>query len=573
LDFTAIVVTWNSAREIPGLIESVQRHLGEGCRLLFVDNASSDDTLEVIRTLSPQSRVISLPVNAGFAEANNIGVQEAETEVVALLNPDTLMIDDSLGSLAELASRERALFAPRLFNEDGSVQISARPALTSWESGLLSVWPGALMPGWIRRRCEPWRYDERLPAGWISGACLVAQRELLLGLGPFDERLILYGEDADLCLRAWQAGIPSVSAPDVARLVHLGGRSAAQAFTDNGMRRKVEVRWWIIAERLGRARAGLDLVLQFLLFGSRWVARRLLGRDAGNESLWLRAAAGFVRDRSARVPPPLRSSAAAGNSSDFPEVDALTDSTNVDRVPVSRRFAQMKRPRWLRNAWFGTRYQLGSHAVTFPLLHFAPAPYARVMVRRGMDACIDGLPRSSNTFAGWAFLDQNPEVDLAHHVHLPMQFRRAVRLGIPTAVLIREPLGNLTSLVIAGENDLSHDLAFRVYLHYYGQAASLRDRIALCTFDEVLDDPSVVARRLNESFGTGFRADPMGEDEKQRIVELLKRNEERMGSRPAHATVPTEYKESLKPIVRSELARHRLLPAAEALYADLTRDL
>jgi hypothetical protein len=190
-----------------------------------------------------------------------------------------------------------------------------------------------------------------------------------------------------------------------------------------------------------------------------------------------------------------------------------------------------------------------------------------------MDVCIDGLPRSSNTFAGWAFLDQNPDVELAHHVHLPWQFQRAVRLGIPTAVLIREPLGNLTSLVIAGENDLSYELAYRVYLHYYRQAAAVRDRIALCTFNEVLDDPSVVARRLNEKFGTAFRADPMSAEDKRRIRASLKRNEEEMGSRPAHSTIPTDYKEELKPAVRSELARHRLLPVAEALYADLTQDL
>jgi hypothetical protein len=254
-----------------------------------------------------------------------------------------------------------------------------------------------------------------------------------------------------------------------------------------------------------------------------------------------------------------------------PEV--LTDTTNVDRVPVSRRFAQMRRPRWLRNAWFATRYGLGSNRFTYPLLHFAPAPYARVMVKRGMDACIDGLPRSSNTFAGWAFLDQNSGLELAHHVHLPWQFQRSVRLGIPTIVLVREPLGNLTSLVIAGENDLSHDLAYRVYLHYYGRAAAIRDQLALATFDEVLADPSVVARRLNERFGTSFRADPMSESDKERIVESLRRNEERMGSRPAHATVPTDFKESLKPAVRAALAEHPRLPEAEALYADLTRGL
>ena len=46
-------------------------------------------------------------------------------------------------------------------------------------------------------------------------------------------------------------------------------------------------------------------------------------------------------------------------------------------APRSRRFAQMKRPPWVRNAWFGTRYFLGSHGPTFPALHLAPAPYSR----------------------------------------------------------------------------------------------------------------------------------------------------------------------------------------------------
>lgn len=233
----------------------------------------------------------------------------------------------------------------------------------------------------------------------------------------------------------------------------------------------------------------------------------------------------------------------------------------------------MKRPRSLRNAWFATRYVLGSHAGTYPLLRFAPAPYARVMVQKGMDACIDALPRSANTFAGWAFLEQNPDIRLAHHVHLPMQVLRAVRLGVPCAVLIREPLATLTSLVIAGENDLSHELGFRVYIDYYRRAAAVRERIAICTFEEVLDDPSVVARRLNESYGTAFKAELMGTEKKQEIVERLERNEQEMRSRPAHGTVPNTHKENLKPAVRKQLAEHPLLPRARAAYAALAQEL
>ncbi len=303
--FTAVMVTWNSAAEIPALMESLDRYLARGCELLFVDNNSSDGTADVIRAASPGSRLIELAENVGFGPACNIGVQAAVTCVVILLNPDSVVIDNSLGGLAEVASRERALFAPLVLNEDGSPQISARPALASCESTLISIWPGAFMPKRLRARCEPWRYAERLPAGWLSGACLAAQRELLLEFGPFDERLVLYGEDGDLCIRAHQAGVPSISAGDVARIVHLGGRSGSQAFSDVGMQRKVEARWWVVHERLGAARGIFDLSLQFIVQASRFVVKRALRRDAEFHSVWLRAARRAVRSRKPPLPSPL----------------------------------------------------------------------------------------------------------------------------------------------------------------------------------------------------------------------------------------------------------------------------
>ena len=239
-------------------------------------------------------------------------------------------------------------------------------------------------------------------------------------------------------------------------------------------------------------------------------------------------------------------------------------------VPRSRRFAQMKRPRWLRNAWFATRQTVGRSGWTIPLLRYAPAPYTRVLVSRDMDICIDGMPRSANTFGGWAFLDQNPEAELAHHQCLPGQILRSVRLGVPTALLIREPLPNLTSLVIAAENDLSHDLAFWAWIDYYRRAARVKDRLAVCRFEEVLDDPAVIARRVNRIHGTSFKDDPMSDEDKQRIVQSLEENERQMRSRPGHGTVPNPHKENLQPQVREQLAKHPRLPEAEALYAELT---
>ena len=287
---TAVVVTWNSAADVRRLAGSARTHLGGACRLLFVDNASEDGTIAVIRSAAPDSEVIELHRNHGFAEANNIGVRAAATDVVALLNPDTELVDASLQRLAMHAGRGRALFGPRLLNDDGSAQISAFPPLSGWEAGLIAIWPGELLPARIRRRCEPWRSNERASVGWLSAACIVAQRDVLIELGPFDPELALYGEDTDLGVRARQRGVPSIFAPDLARIIHVGSRSGAQAFADVGMERKIQARRWVARHRLGRVRATVDALAQFLLHATRWAAKRTLGRDASVESLWLRTA-------------------------------------------------------------------------------------------------------------------------------------------------------------------------------------------------------------------------------------------------------------------------------------------
>ncbi len=288
--FSIAVVTWNSERDLPRLIESIHEHLPEDeYELIFVDSASSDSSPELAGKLAPEAKVLALEENVGFGIGCNIGTREAAGDVVVLLNPDTQLVDDSLAQLAALARRERALFGARLLNEDGSWQISAFPRVASWEGALLAVWPGALMPRRLRQLCEPWRFDRRLPAGWLSAACLAGTRELLLELGPFDERLHLYGEDTDLGVRAWQAGIPSVFAPETARVIHVTGRSGQQRFSDVGMRRKVAGRRWVVRRHLGRARLVLDNVVEFVRHSSRWLLKKLMRRDAAEDGAWVRA--------------------------------------------------------------------------------------------------------------------------------------------------------------------------------------------------------------------------------------------------------------------------------------------
>jgi N-acetylglucosaminyl-diphospho-decaprenol L-rhamnosyltransferase len=284
-----VVVTWNSRPELPTLVDSACRHLHVAYRWIFVDNASEDDTVAWLREHVPNARIIELKENQGFGAGCNAGVAASDEDVVVLLNPDTELIDGSLEALAELALTTGSLCGPRLLNGDGTIQPSASPRPAGLESLLLVVWPGRLMPDRLRARCEPWRLSRTVRVGWLTGACIAASREVLGALGPFDERLHHYAEDLDLALRATACGVTSIFAPDVARVIHHGGLSAARHYADAGTRQRTLSRRWVVRERLGSVRAAYDEGARVLFLATRFVGKRLLGRDAERERAWLRA--------------------------------------------------------------------------------------------------------------------------------------------------------------------------------------------------------------------------------------------------------------------------------------------
>ena len=229
----------------------------------------------------------------------------------------------------------------------------------------------------------------------------------------------------------------------------------------------------------------------------------------------------------------------------------------------------MRRPRTIRNGWYASRYVLGCHRLTFPLLRFAPAPYVRKTVDADTDACVDGFPRSANTLAVHAFLRLNPGTRLAHHVHLPQQILRAVEMKVPCAVLVRNPLDALTSLSIFAEQELSERLAVWTYVHFHRTMLELRDRVALCAFEEVIADPAVVPRRLNERYGTSFHADPMEPEATRHLIAEIERTHRFERNKPGSFTVPITEKERRKPRVREHIARQPAMAEAETVYREL----
>jgi N-acetylglucosaminyl-diphospho-decaprenol L-rhamnosyltransferase len=273
--FAVVTVIHDSAGELPGLFDSLERHLDPQPRVVVVDSGSTDGGAALARERGAE--VVELEGNRGFGAGNNAGLERVREPVTALVNPDVVLLDDGLAHLVDLAAAREALFVPRLLNADGSVQDSAHPRPGTVEALVPALVPRPLLPPPLRRRYEPWRSETPREVGWAIAACLVARSGLLRRLGPFDPSAFLFYEDMELGLKARREGVPTILRPEI-RLRHLGGTSMDRALGTGALDLHARRRREVIA-REGTAARALDDAAELLTHGLRAAGRTLLRRD------------------------------------------------------------------------------------------------------------------------------------------------------------------------------------------------------------------------------------------------------------------------------------------------------
>lgn len=158
--------------------------------------------------------------------------------------------------------------------------------------------------------------------------------------------------------------------------------------------------------------------------------------------------------------------------------------------------------RFLRRA----QYALGHHPGLLPILvRLTPEGTAKAITRR-TELVIEGFPRSGNTFAVFALRQANGGyLRVPTHVHQPAQVKRAVRLGLPTVVVIREPVEALASNLIFSRHVLPEEI-LREYVRYHQELVPLLGWVVVAAFEEIITGSGAVIDRVNRRFGTRFRA-------------------------------------------------------------------
>jgi N-acetylglucosaminyl-diphospho-decaprenol L-rhamnosyltransferase len=192
----AVIVTHNSAEDLRSLVAS-QVTLDSFARIVVVDNASSDETVEVASGAGFE--VISLGINRGLAVAVNLGVSRTSGPSFTLLNPDVRMsaADDMERLERELGDAEVGAVAPALILPDGQTQDSAR-----WVPTPLDL----VLRRFSGRELGAVRETRPVDVDWAVAACLVVRRSAWDRIGGFDEGYFLYFEDVDFGVRLRAAG-------------------------------------------------------------------------------------------------------------------------------------------------------------------------------------------------------------------------------------------------------------------------------------------------------------------------------------------------------------------------------
>jgi N-acetylglucosaminyl-diphospho-decaprenol L-rhamnosyltransferase len=237
-DVSVVIVSWNVAGVLADCLDSLQRTAdGLTLEVWVVDNASSDNTVEMIRSRYPWVRLIANEDNRGFARANNQGFQQARGRFVFILNPDTVVCEGAIRDLYEFLAKhdDVGMVGPRLVDAEGvtshgSARRFPTPMATLWIEALRMQKLPLVGDAILRKLYAPYDFDVSQSVEAISGAAMLVRRELLRQIEGFAENFVHSGEDLDLCYRIHEAGWKIFYLAETT-VVHLEGRSAKQAGT------------------------------------------------------------------------------------------------------------------------------------------------------------------------------------------------------------------------------------------------------------------------------------------------------------------------------------------------------
>jgi len=213
MQLSVIILNYNVRFFLEQCVLSVKKALEniEG-EIIVVDNGSSDDSCAMMRTRFPEVKLIQNAENLGFPKGNNIGVAAAKGEYLCVLNPDTVVAEDTFEKVLAFAKAQKNLGIVGVKLIDGSGNFlpeSKRSVPTPWVAftkvvGLYRWFPSfSIFTKYYAQHLHP---DQTGKVDILVGAFMFLSRELYIEVGGFDENCFMYSDDIDLSYQVVQKG-------------------------------------------------------------------------------------------------------------------------------------------------------------------------------------------------------------------------------------------------------------------------------------------------------------------------------------------------------------------------------
>lgn len=231
MKLSVVIVNYNVRHFLWQCLDAVKRaSAGLDVDVFVVDNASTDGSIEYVSAAFPNVHYISNTENVGFARANNQAIRQATGDLLLLLNPDTIVAEETLAEcICFMENHPRAgALGIHMINRDGSYARESRrglptPATAFYKViGLCSLFP--THPRYGRYYMGHLSKEESGQIEIISGAFMMLRQQALDEVGLLDEGYFMYGEDIDLSYRISSHGWECWYTPSL--MLHYKGESS-----------------------------------------------------------------------------------------------------------------------------------------------------------------------------------------------------------------------------------------------------------------------------------------------------------------------------------------------------------
>lgn len=234
MKLSVIIVNYNVSQFLLQCLDSLSLAVkGIESEVFVVDNHSRDDSVALVRRHHPEVTLIENRHNLGFSKANNIAIRQSKGEYVLLLNPDTIVVENTIAETLAFLDRHPGSGATgvAMLNADGTVAPESRRGvptpMTSFYklSGLCGLFPKSTRFGSYYMGHLPWESPQQIEI--VSGAYCMLSRKALDKVGLLDEDYFMYGEDIDLSYRMLKGGFTNWYLPF--SIVHYKGESTQKS--------------------------------------------------------------------------------------------------------------------------------------------------------------------------------------------------------------------------------------------------------------------------------------------------------------------------------------------------------